>query len=422
MKLGTLMVRELLHRKVNALAGILAMAAAAGACAGVVLLLRVFDAQTERLLASRRTASAKAWAIFQDEMRKDMLRLGFNLMILNREQNLSTPDEQTKTMPEEYGAKLAAAKLAEINHIVPFLQRKLWWPEKSRWITLVGTTGDAYIKAFGKQTPMVQAVAPGKAVPGYAIHKGLGLVPGQKIALGGWTFEVARGLEQRGFEEDEMIYIDLRTAQDMLKLPGKINGILAVNCVCVGPEALLTIRKRVEALLPGTRVIEHNSKLVTRAEVRGKAAKEADAELARQERLRTELRAGRVTAGTTLIPLVALAAAFVLGVLTWENVGRRRLEIGILRALGFTARRIQALFLAKAMAIGLVGAAAGYGAAVVAVKLWLATGEPWEMFVEPLLPALLLGGSLVLAAAASWIPAQLAAGVDPAMVLLQEGG
>ncbi|HOD80858.1 MAG TPA: hypothetical protein PKG77_05520 [Phycisphaerae bacterium] len=420
MTLRRLLWREILHRRLHFAGCVLAVAAAVACCAGTVLLLRSFDLQTESILADKRQASADAWAQFQDEMRKDMLKLGFNLMILHREHNLSDPEAQARTLSEDYAQKLAQAKPNTINHVLPFLQQKFWWPERNRWVTLMGTTGEVYIKS-SQQKPMLQAVPQGGAILGYAIHKGLALAEGDMIEIDKRTFRVRQCLPKRGFDEDERVYVPLRAAQEMLKRPAQITGILAVNCHCGDPEDLLNIRSEVARVLPDTQVIEHHSKLLARAEVRSKSAREADREIERQAATRAELRRSRLSYGALLVPLGALGGAIILALLTFENVNRRRMEIGILMALGLTGGRIQAVFLAKAGVSALVGALAGYAAALAGVATWAPGAGGLAALAEPVLPLACAGGAILLSLAASWAPAQLAAGMDPAVVLLQEG-
>ncbi len=430
MKLIHLLLREISHRKLTFIAGVLAVAIAAGCGAGAILLLEGFDRETENILEKKQQVSRRKWAEFKDEMRKDMLDLGFNLMILPEDYNVSNPTPE-EDMPEEYAKKLASAGFVEINHILPFLQQKYFWDEHKRWITLVGTTGEVYIKNPQWQTPMLQKVNQGRAVLGYAIAEGLDLSVGDKITLGGREFEITRCLDRRGPHEDENIFIPMRSAQEILDKDGRITGMLAVNCMCIFTkgeedirhftEVLMGVREKIKDFLPGTKVLEHNTKLLARARVRSKAARQADVDLAQMKRLRADLRSKRATYSAVLIPLVILVAAFGLGMMMWENVSRRRMEIGILRALGVGGGKIQTLFLGKAAIIGLVGAIIGYAAA--RVGLTMHSGLiGWSMRgFDSMLLGICVFGAAALAVAASWIPAQLAAATDPALVLLEEG-
>ena len=70
------------------------------------------------------------------------------------------------------------------------------------------------------------------------------------------------------------------------------------------------------------------------------------------------------------MPLVLLVCAAWVGLLAMINVRERRQEIGILRALGYGSGRIGWLFLGKALGLGLVGAAIGFGIGTGAALTW----------------------------------------------------
>jgi len=108
--------------------------------------------------------------------------------------------------------------------------------------------------------------------------------------------------------------------------------------------------------------------------------------------------------------------------LAFSNVRERRLEIGILRALGVRRVQVFALFLIKAVATGLVGATLGFGLGYVVgaasgdAPALAAGGAP--LFDARLLLAVLAAAPL-LSALASWLPALTAAQQDPAVVLTE---
>lgn len=115
---------------------------------------------------------------------------------------------------------------------------------------------------------------------------------------------------------------------------------------------------------------------------------------------------------------LALAAVGLYGILA-VGVGRRRHEIGIRAALGAEPGEIVRLVVRSGLVLVAVGAAAG-----VLVAVWL--GRSLEALlhgVEPWDPASLgaaVGVLLLVALAASWIPARRAARIDPASVLREQ--
>jgi ABC-type lipoprotein release transport system permease subunit len=118
-----------------------------------------------------------------------------------------------------------------------------------------------------------------------------------------------------------------------------------------------------------------------------------------------------------LAPVVIGACAVWTGLLALGNVRNRVTEIGILRALGVSSRRILVLFLARAAIIGLLGA--GLGFAVGWLGSWLGeeraiVGPPLGPLFDPLLFALALVLTPVFSMLVSWLPTLWAAQLDPA--------
>ena len=406
--------REICHRKGLFLSGVLAIALCAGISSGSLELLRRFDAQTVSILTARAEESRLAWERFKDNVRKTMLELGFNLIILPQNQTLSTPDEHAEYLPESYAQKLREAHLMSINHVLPFLQKKVWWPEGRRWITIYGTPGEIQIKNPKKQTPMVNRIEAGEVSLGRGIYAARGLKEGDTLKLMGRKFIVQECRPGESFEADEQIRMPLETAQELLKLPGKISGLMAVNCVCSDPLGVANIRDDIATLLPGTKVLEHKSHRVVRVEERARVAREADAALDRELRTRARLRQEQTNLAATLIPLVTGIAAVWLGLLSWLDVRRRLPEMAVLHAIGWHSRRVLALVLFKAAFAGLIGGVVGAVVGIVVVGGGL-TGAL-------MLPCIAIAaGAVLLAVVAGWIPALQAAMADPAKILQEEG-
>ena len=137
-------------------------------------------------------------------------------------------------MPESYVDKLANSDIVTVNHLLPSVTRRIAWPEQDRDVILVGTRGEVPIMHRGLKKPMLEAVAPGKIVVGYDIHKDLGLSEGDTLALMGREFTVSTLHPQRGSEDDVTMWIDLKQAQQMLGLENLIHAILALECECAG--------------------------------------------------------------------------------------------------------------------------------------------------------------------------------------------
>ncbi len=420
-----LITREIVFRKLGFALGVLSVLAAVGTLVAALTVLRKHDARTEQIIAAKEAETKARLAQLEDDYRKITLKMGFNVLILPKAQNLSdlyADDYATQYMPEEYATRLAKSRVATINHILPSLQQKVRWPEYDRTILLMGVRGVVYLHS-PKQTPLLQPVDPGQMVLGAELARNLNLKVGEQTKFFGRTFTVSKINEDRGNKDDITVWIDLTAAQEILGKPGQINAILALDCTCATDDRLAHIRAEIGKILPDTQIIEFQSQALARAETRYRAEVEAQAALAQEKKNRARLRAEREAFAAVLVPVVMIGSAVWIGFLALANVRERRVEIGVLRALGLRRRQIFTLFLGKAMLTGLVGAALGYTAGVLAGNSWKEAADQTPLHVpwfDLQLMIILLVAAPLLAALASWLPALLAAQQDPADILREE--
>jgi hypothetical protein len=458
MNLGRLILREIRYRKLNFLLGVLSVLGAVGCLVAMLGLLDEHDRQTgviladqkvqmetmladhdqatQKIIAQREADTRQRMAKLEDDYRKIGVGLGFNLLILPKDQNLAdlyADDYATKDMPEDYAMKLVRSKVITINHVLPALQQKLKWPEQERTIILVGVRGVVLLQN-PRQKPIMDTVPAGSIVLGHELHRSMKLKVGDRVKLMDRDFKVFRLEPEKGNKDDITAWINLAEAQAMLGKEGRINAILALECGCAA-DRLAQIRSEIGAILPDTQVIEYTTQAVARAEARNRATREAEDALAQEKSSRAQLRQQQESLAATafqqeienrqrhraeqegfaawLVPVVVGGAAVWIGFLMLANVRERRGEIGILRAIGLGTAQVLGLFLGKALMLGLIGGLAGYLAGV-AVACWSAG------HLEAIQPGLLLTVVLtapVLAGLASWLPALLAARQDPALVL-----
>jgi len=425
MNLGRLIFRELYFRRVNFLLGVLSVAVAVAGLTAALAILHKHDLRTEQIVSAREEATREQMAALTDDYRKLMLKMGFNVLILPKDQNLSdlyADDFASKYMPEEYATRLAKSRVATINHILPSLQQKVKWQERERTVLLMGVRGEVYVQR-AKQKQLLETVAPGAMILGYELARGLQLNPGDKTTLMGREFTIAKINPERGNKDDITIWINLSEAQEMLDKKGLINGILALDCTCDTVDRLGQIRVEIARVLPDTQIIEFASQAIARAEARARAAVEAEGSIRREKEGRARLRAEREALAAVLVPVIMLGSAVWIGFLTLANVRDRRAEIGILRALGLRSRQILVIFLGKAVVVGFIGAAIGYFAGRLIGWTWRETpgAPPVEMaLIDQQLMLLVLIAAPLLTALASWLPAMIAAQQDPADVLREE--
>ena len=420
MSVWQLVLKEILRRKMNFISGLVAVTLAVAVLAGSLTILKLHDLRTQRIINQKEQETRQRMALLEDDYRKIMKYLGFNLLIIPANQKISDfyeSDEFSTYMPDTYATRLAEAKIVTIRHLLPSLQEKVKWPERKRTIILIGTRGEVPSMFRDALEPILVAVPKGHAVVGHELAESLDLRTGSRITLFGRTYTVSQCNEERGSKDDISIWIDLSEAQQILDKPGRINAILALKCHCAGNE-LASVRRDVAAVLPGAQVIEQDSKVLTRAEARDRASREAKDALAAEVRNRRQLRDEQEKFASILVPLVLLVSALWVGLVFYANVRERRSEIGILRALGARARTIIRLFLTKALLMGITGGLAGYSlGTLVGLGRQAETGLS---FLDPQLFLLTSCTAVLLSLAASWAPVYYAAQQDPADVLREE--
>jgi len=421
MNIWQLVVKEIMRRKMNFSLGLVSVVIAVTTLMVALIFLRAHDKRTEQIIAQKQQETTQRMALMQDDYRKIMKKLGFNLLILPQDQQLAdlyANDYATKYMSEEYVTALSESKIMSIRHLLPSLQQKVKWPEKQRTVILIGTRGEVPFLHRDPKEPMLVAVPKGTMVLGYELHKSLDLKQGDKVQLFGQSFTVQRCNEERGSKDDISIWIDLKQAQDILNRPNQVNAILALKCVCAGND-ISQIRKEITAILPGTQVIEQGTKVITRSEARERAAQEAleaiDAEIRNREKLKEE----REAFASIMVPLVLIACGVWIFLLFLSNVRDRQSEIGIFRAIGVRAKSILEIFLLKALLMGFFGGCLGYIIGMLFGIILLDSRLVFSIVdVRFLFLAICL--STILSILASWIPALLASQQDPAVILREE--
>lgn len=433
MSIWRLIRKEIAHNRGNFVIGLACIAVAVACVTGSVTLLSAHDLRTEQIVAAKERETREQMMRLEDDYRVMMRDMGYNVLILHKDQSLEELRMQgypSVNMPVEHVFALSTGGIKNVNHLFPILQQRATWPEKSREIMLCGIMGQVpnyakpqFLTAEGQyKSPMRETIPEGAIDIGYDIAQGAGLSAGDTVTLKGEPFTVNRIHPRKGNEDDVTVWCALEHAQRWFNLPGKINGILALECVC-NFESFGMVEQEVRKLLPDTQVMEFGTILRARFEARARASelhKDAvTAELAYRARL-GEQRQGLVR---MLIPLAVLGAGVWIFFLILGNVKERRSEIAIMRAVGAGKRKIMGIFLIKAALMGLLGAAAGY-------LLGLFAGTAWEgipfwsrdfaAVFSPSLAGVALAGAPILTMIAGWMPAMKAAQLDPADILREE--
>ena len=382
MSILSLIYKEIIHRKVNFMFSLLAIMTAIALFVSFVTAGKASNRETARL----------------------MLSMGFNLHIISNQANINEfllTGLADKTMPEKNLEKLASQKAFSYNHLLAILQRRISW--QGHEVILTGLAPELCLPGL-KKPPMVNPIEPGTAYVGHLLADKLGLKKADTIDIRGKNLEIVRCLFEQGDKDDIRIQCHLDDAQEILKLHNQISEIRAVDCLCFAPtnDPVSILRKEITSVLPDAQVLQ----------VRPIAM------------VRTQQRQMVRNVFAVIMPFVVVVCGAWIGVLAMINVRDRHQETGIMRALGYGSGKVTAMFLGKAVIVGLIGAVLGF---ILGTALALNFGP--EIFkitakttIKPDLSLFIL--SLILAplfaAVSSFIPAMIAVTYDPAVTLREE--
>ena len=182
---------------------------------------------------------------------------------------------------------------------------------------------------------------------GRVLALNLGKKVGDAVNIAGEEFEVVGVYESESLFENGGLVVPLRELQRMMGREGMVTGLVVAAGPGVDPKSLgETIESRVQgvAAVPARDYVQSN----------------------------VQLRLARSMAGATTAVALVLGSVGLLNTMAMA-VFERTGEIGLLRALGWKRRRVIALLMGEAAAIGLLGAVAGCVLAVAgmrALMLW----------------------------------------------------
>ncbi|TWT84083.1 Macrolide export ATP-binding/permease protein MacB [Planctomycetes bacterium CA13] len=425
MNVFTLIRKEIGHRKLNFALSILAAAVAAATFLVSISLLRSTDLETSRLINEKVAETEAEMAKLEDELRVSMKGLGFNIHIFPEGQDLSEVYEQgyaSKTMPEEYVTRLAQSEIVTVNHLLPTLTQVTDWPEYKRKIVLIGIRGEVPKLHGSNKKPLLDPVPEGELIVGYELQNSLELEVGDQVTLKGREFKIRECYGERGSKDDITVWMSLKQTQEIFDKEGQINSILALECNCATIDRLSEIRAELGEILPGTKIIEQESKALARAEARKSGQTTARQQIESMKESRSRLKEKREALASILIPLIGIFCMAGIGLLVFLNAKERVYEVGLLLALGVNSFKILTAFLLKAAVGGWVGGMIGIGASLLFIEKGgsLFAGYPANELTSAVELGLVLVCMPLFAAIASWIPAFAAAQCDPAEVLRNE--
>lgn len=314
-----IILKEILHRKFNFFMGLVGMST-------IVALVIAFFSITQ---------ATKKETI---RLTRDM---GFNVRIIPEESDMSQfwiEGYSDLTMSEEVVDKIMEKESINYAHLTATLHKKVEWREME--VIFTGISRDEKEPLGRKKSKMIFAIEKDKVYLGYELAQQFKIKEGDLIDIFDKKFEVSKTLTESGSDDDIRVYFDLETLQRLLKMEGRVNEVMAINCMCSteNGDPLGELRAELEKIAPEAKVIMKSAV----ADARENQRKMTDKYFA------------------IFFPIILIICGLWLGSVTMTNVKERMHEIGIMHALGFSGWRISKLFFLRAFVIGLSGALVGF--------------------------------------------------------------
>lgn len=347
--------------------------------------------------------------------------LGANILVLPQGSNVDNyyaSDIDAPTMPEEYVDRIVASNLQGVDNLSPKLTRRTQVGTENVVLTGILPKNEITSKPMWQQSGLlgndlkascaptnaantssgyedpnlqrkvIDSLGQDECLVGSGVAAKLKLADGQSVDILGQPFKVSRVLNETGTVDDDRIFIHLRKAQELLKIPGQVSAIEIMGCCNAISDGLLG---KLRNVLPDTKVTTIGQIVATQ--------------------IQTNKMMNKVS--MIFLIIIIFVGGISIGNFMWANINERRKEIGMLRMIGFSKTVIYKMMLAKATALGVIGGAIGYILGTLA-GMWLGP----ELAGLPVTPiASLIGVSFGISIGVSLlgalIPSYLAGRIDP---------
>tara|TARA_Y100001968_G_scaffold328727_1_gene376458 strand:- start:3216 stop:4502 length:1287 start_codon:yes stop_codon:yes gene_type:complete len=420
-----LIVKEISHRKANALLSLLAITIAV---ALVVIFFSVSQGtqrEQAKILGDMNASTDGISQSTQKKTKRIQRDMGQNLRIVSEETDLAHFWDEgfsKVTFPEDWLQQFTnVTKQINYSHLSAILKWKIDWRGSP---AMVYGLAPREVAPPGREKPiMITPVKRGTIQLGKTLSEIHKVNRDDVVKVENGEFQVDRVLAEKGSGAEIRIYMHLADAQSVLNREGLINEIQALDCYCAdeSQDTLTLLREQLAPILPKAKVF----RMQDMAEAREQQRRLMEAQLGEampkviNDAIESQTSNLEKTF-TKMLPVMVFLCGLSIAALAMLNTRDRRQEIGIFRALGHGGLHIAILFLGKAVAIGIAGAIIGY---VIGGYITLNFGQ--ELFAltkaqlkwEPSLLIEALWLAPAFAALATFIPAMLAVVQDPADTL-----
>jgi putative ABC transport system permease protein len=388
-----------------------------------------------------------------DKINRELRSYGANLVVTPQEDTLDVEVGGVNLKPPSDGAFLNEADLPKIrgtfwhHNIVGFspmlpVTVKLGSGTDAKDVTLLGTYFNKALR-FGKEdfTTGVRITHPwwkvsygdGKESPncGWPDDDSQNILVGERLATKlnkqpGDTLEVAgrqltiSGILSTGAAEDDQIVAPLALAQQILGKPGAVRRVY-VSALTKPPDAL-SVRD------PKTMTPEVYDRWYCSPYVESIAYQlqevipHSHAEQIRQVAQNEGTVLSRIKGLMLLITFAALlASALAVSAAMATAIYERRVEVGLMKALGAGDLAVSAIFFAEALLLALVGGVAGFSAGALLARQIGRSIFNSQISIEPVLFPIIIAIAVFVTFAGSAAAIRRAVKFDPVFALRGEG-
>jgi putative ABC transport system permease protein len=384
-------------------------------------------------------------------MNRELRSYGANLIVTPQEDTLDVEVGGINLKPPSDGAFLNEADLPKIrgtfwhNNIVgfsPMLPVTVKVGDDTKDVTLVGTYFNKPLH-FGKEdfTTGVRITHPwwkvscgdGKESPtcvwpaddsqnvllGERLAATLGKKPGDTVEVADRQLNIS-GILSTGAAEDDQVVAPLALAQQILGKPGAVRRVYV--SALTKPQDALAIQDP-KTMSPEVRDRWYCSPYVQSIAYQlQEVIPHSHAEQIRQVAQNEGSVLSRINGLMLLVTLAALfASALAVSAAMATTIFERRVEVGLMKALGASSVAVSAIFFAEALLLALAGGLAGFSAGALLARQIGRSIFNSQISIEPVLFPIILTIAVVVTFAGSAAAIRRAVNFDPVFALRGEG-